>query len=98
MSKPLICLCLTAKTMAEDLALIEKYREYIDVAELRADFLDDDERLNMRDFPSKAKIPCILTIRRTVDGGEYSEGEASRTTLFARALAFADEDRTKNFA
>lgn len=98
MSKPLICLCLTAKTMAEDLALIEKYRKYIDVAELRADFLDDDERLNMREFPSKAKIPCILTIRRTVDGGEYSEGEASRTTLFARALAFADEDRTKNFA
>lgn len=98
MSKPLVCLCLTAKTMAEDLELIEKYRKYIDVAELRVDFLDEDERLNVREFPAKAKIPCILTIRRTVDGGEYSEGEASRTTLFARALAFADEDSSKNFA
>lgn len=98
MSKPLVCLCLTAKTMAEDLELIEKYRKYIDVAELRVDFLNEDDRLNVREFPAKAKIPCILTIRRTVDGGEYSEGEASRTTLFARALAFADEDSSKNFA
>lgn len=98
MAKPLVCLCLTAKTMAEDLELIEKYRKYIDIAELRVDFLDEDERLNVRGFPAKAKIPCILTIRRTVDGGEYSEGEAARTTLFARALAFADEDSSKNFA
>lgn len=98
MGKPLVCLCLTAKTMAEDLELIEKYRKYIDVAELRVDFLDDDGRMNVREFPSKAKIPCILTIRRTVDGGQYSEGEASRTILFARALAYADEDSSKNFA
>ncbi|MBQ9205271.1 MAG: type I 3-dehydroquinate dehydratase [Treponema sp.] len=98
MSKPLICLCLTAPTVAEDLALIEKYRKYIDLVELRVDLLDDDERLTIRDFPSQAGIPCILTIRRTVDGGQYSEGEASRSMLFARALAFASEDKQKNFA
>lgn len=97
MGKPLICLCLTAKTLAEDLELVEKYRKYIDLAELRVDFLNEDERLSVREFPSKAKIPCILTIRRAVDGGEYTEGEASRTTLFARALAFADKDSSKNF-
>jgi len=98
MSKSRICLCLTAKTVAEDLALIEKYRPYIDLVELRVDLLDEDERLEIRDFPSKAGIPCILTIRRTVDGGEFSEGEAARSMLFARALAFANEDARKNFA
>ena len=98
MSKPLICLCLTAQTVAEDLALIEQYRKYIDLVELRVDFLDEDERLNIRNFPALAKLPCILTIRRTVDGGNFSEGEASRSMLFARALAFASEDKSKNFA
>ena len=43
MSKPLICLCLTAPTVKEDLALIEKYRSYIDLVELRVDMLEDDE-------------------------------------------------------
>lgn len=98
MSKPLICLCLTASTVAQDLALIEKYRQYIDLVELRVDLLDDDERLNIREFPAQAGLPCILTIRRTVDGGKYAEGEASRSMIFARALAFASEDNHKNFA
>lgn len=98
MIKSLICLCLTGKTLDEDLELIERYRPYIDLAELRVDFLEDDERLSIRDFPSRANLPCILTIRRTVDGGLYAEGEASRSMIFARALAFADEDKRKNFA
>ncbi|WP_294427455.1 type I 3-dehydroquinate dehydratase [uncultured Treponema sp.] len=98
MSKPLICLCLTADTIEKDLALVDKYRPYIDLVELRVDLLEDDERLNIRDFPALAKIPCILTIRRTVDGGKFSEGEAARSMLFARALAYASEDSKKNFA
>ncbi|MBQ0052741.1 MAG: type I 3-dehydroquinate dehydratase [Treponema sp.] len=98
MVKSMICLCLTEKTMAEDLKLIETYRKFIDLVELRVDFLEEDERLNIREFPALAKIPCILTIRRTVDGGQFAEGEGSRTMLFARALAFADEDKSKNFA
>ena len=98
MSKPFICLCLTAPTVAEDLVLIEKYRPNIDLVELRVDLLDDDERLNVREFPSQAGLPCILTIRRTVDGGKFAEGEAARSMLFARALAFASEDSRKNFA
>ena len=98
MSKPLICLCLTAPTVAQDLALIEKYRPYIDLVELRVDLLEDDERLAIREFPSQAGLPCILTIRRTIDGGNFAEGEASRSMLFARALAFASEDTKQNFA
>ena len=93
-----VCLCLTGKTLQEDLDIINKYRNYIDMVELRVDHLANDERLYVRKFPELAGLPCILTIRRTIDGGAYYEGEATRTTLFARALAFADQDTRKNFA
>lgn len=98
MKRSKICLCLTGETIAEDLEIIEKYRQHIDMVELRVDYLNKDERLHVRNFPSLVHIPTILTIRRSIDGGKYIEGEASRTTLFARALAFADPDPSKNFA
>ncbi|MBP5444410.1 MAG: type I 3-dehydroquinate dehydratase [Treponema sp.] len=98
MSQPLICLTLTGKTLKEDVEIIEKYREYIDVVELRADFLNDDERLVLRKFPAMSSVPCILTIRRRVDGGQFIEGEANRSVLFAKALSFIDQDTSRNFA
>jgi len=98
MAQPLICLTLTGKTLSEDLEIAEKYRQYVDLVELRVDWLEEDERLNVRDFPSMVNLPTILTIRRVADGGKYDEGEGTRIQLFARALAFADQDVTKNFA
>ena len=98
LQRPLVCLCLTGKTLEEDAELVNKYRHYIDLVELRADFLEEDELLNLRDFPSMIQVPCILTIRRINDGGHYEEGEAARTILFARALSFAETDVKKNFA
>jgi 3-dehydroquinate dehydratase/shikimate dehydrogenase len=98
METPKICLTLTGTTLDEDLKILEKYRRFVDLAELRVDFLNQDERLYVRRFPSLAGIPCILTIRRAIDGGKFIEGESARTVLFARALSFADEDRSKNFA
>lgn len=98
MARPLICLCLTGKTLKEDLEIAEKYRSYIDIVELRVDWLEENERLNVRDFPSMVRIPTILTIRRVADGGNFDEGEGLRMQLFARALAFAEQDTSKNFA
>lgn len=98
MQRSKICLCLTCPTIKEDLEVVEKYRNWIDMVELRVDFLTKDERLHIRKFPNLAKIPTILTIRRKTDGGVFIEGEASRTTLFARGLAYADQDIRKNFA
>jgi len=93
-----ICLCLTGKTLARDLEILEKNRKYIDIAELRVDCLDPDERFLIRRFPEMAGIPLILTIRRNIDGGHYVSGEGSRIKLLARGLAFADADRRRNFA
>jgi len=93
-----ICLCLTAKTISKDLELIETYRKYIDMAELRVDCLDSDERFYIRRFPMQAGIPVILTIRRKIDGGYYQGGEGARIALLSRGLAFAEADRRYNFA
>ncbi len=98
METPLRCLTLTGETLEEDAALVNKYRKYIDIAELRVDYLCEDDCFYARRFPSMINIPCILTIRRTVDGGKYDSSEFSRTALFGRALAFVDSDVRKNFA
>ena len=97
-NKPLICLTLTGKTLRENVELVQKYSRYIDVAELRVDYLTEDEQLYARRFPAMINIPCILTIRREVDGGKFDGTEFSRTALFGRALAFADQNPAKNFA
>jgi 3-dehydroquinate dehydratase / shikimate dehydrogenase len=93
-----ICLCLTASTLAEDLELLERYRGKADIAELRVDFLLPSEQLSIRRFPALAGLPVILTIRRTADGGRWTEGEGARLVLYSKGLAFADADPRKNFA
>ena len=98
MAKSLVCLCVTGKTLAEDVAIVEKYKEFIDVVELSVDFVEENKRIKIREFPSMIDVPAILTIRRKIDGGQYIEGESTRTMLFARGLAFAQEDPKKNFA
>ena len=89
---------LTGKTLEEDLQLVRKYEKLVDIVELRLDHLDEEEQLYAKRFPAMIFKPCILTIRRTSDGGKFSGSEFSRTNLFGRALAFADSDKSKNFA
>jgi 3-dehydroquinate dehydratase/shikimate dehydrogenase len=89
---------MTAKTLGRDLEILDKYRKYTDMAELRVDCLDPDERLLIRRFPEQAGIPVILTIRRDIDGGSFVGGEGARIGLMARGLAYAEADRRRNFA
>jgi len=98
MNQPLVCMTLTGKTLDENLKLVKKYEKYIDIVELRVDHLDEDEQLYARRFPAMIYQPCILTIRRDIDGGLFTGGEFARTNLYARALAFANPDKSKNFA
>lgn len=92
------CLCLTAKTIDRNLEILNKYRKYTDIAELRVDCLDHDEQLHIRRFPELAGLPIILTIRRDIDGGYFTGGEGARVKLLARGLAFANTDSRLNFA
>jgi len=93
-----ICLCLTAKTLERNLEILDKYHKYADLAELRVDCLEPNERFQIRRFPEQTDMPVILTIRRDVDGGFFKSGEGSRINLMAQGLAYADADRRRNFA
>jgi 3-dehydroquinate dehydratase/shikimate dehydrogenase len=93
-----ICLCLTGKTLERNQEILEKYKKYVDLAELRVDCLDPDERFLIRRFPEMVRVPVILTIRRERDGGLFVGGEGSRITLLSKGLAFAEADRRHNFA
>jgi 3-dehydroquinate dehydratase/shikimate dehydrogenase len=93
-----ICLCLTAKTIERNLEILDKYRKYADMAELRVDCLEPNERFRIRRFPEQTDVPVILAIRRDVDGGFFNSGEGSRINLMAQGLAYADADRRRNFA
>lgn len=92
-----ICLVLTEKTIAEDIAVLERYKNYIDIVELRADYLNHSELLHLWKFPQLSCKPCILTIRRKADGGLFTGGEGARITLFARSLSNANFDSAYNF-
>ena len=93
-----ICLCLTAKTIAQNLEILEKHRRSIDIAELRVDCLANEEYEHIRRFPELAGLPVILTVRRKRDGGFFDRGESSRIVVISKALAFAKADRRQNFA
>jgi len=93
-----ICLCLTAKTIVRNLKILRKYREFVDIAELRVDCLNPDERFHIRRFPELAGMPVILTIRREIDGGYFTGGEGARIRLLASGLAYANADYRKNYA
>lgn len=98
MNRPLICMTLAGKTLEEDYNLVKKYEKQIDIVELRVDFLVEEEQLYVKRFPALIYKPCILSIRRDIDGGQFSGGEFSRINLFGRALAFANPNKSKNFA
>ncbi|MDR0551649.1 MAG: type I 3-dehydroquinate dehydratase [Spirochaetaceae bacterium] len=93
-----ICLCLGEETLDANLRTLEKYRRYIDLAELRVDKLLPDERFLIRRFPALAGMPVILTVRRKRDGGVFEGEESARLVLIANAISYAEADRRMNFA
>jgi len=93
-----ICLSLTGRTISENLAVLDLYRGQIDLVELRADYLAMGEMLDLRAFPERAGLPCILTVRRKIDGGVFEEGEGVRLVMMAKGLTHARSDTSANFA
>lgn len=97
LKKVLVCLVLTGKTLEENAYIARKYKHYADMLELRADFLNQDEWSNVRLFPAMVDLPCILSVRREIDGGKYVGSELTRTIIFAESLSPSVEN-AKPFA
>jgi 3-dehydroquinate dehydratase/shikimate dehydrogenase len=66
--------------------------------EIRADYLAASELVELRSIPERAGLPCILTVRRRMDGGTFGEGEGVRLVMMAKGLAYASPDSRSNFA
>ena len=90
--KTKVCLTLTEETLEEDLKVFNKYKNEVDILELRVDCLSKDELFNVHSFPSLVDVPVILTVRREKDGGNFTYNEVARTMLFSLALNFNDSD------
>ncbi len=82
-----ICLCLTGASLQQNAALLRRERRWVDLVELRADFLSPAELAHLARFPALVDLPVILTLRRAADGGRCAE--ADRRRLLREALAGA---------
>jgi len=83
---PRVCMTLTGRTLAEDLAQYRSQRHFTDMVELRADLLDVGERELAAEFPAMVPVPAILTFRRRRDGGAFDGTDDERAEFFRRVL------------
>ena len=77
----MICLTLAEPTLERAKEKVQKNREYIDLCELRLDYLDEKEQKMASHFPSMVDLPVILTFRRVQDGGHTQISEKSRRAI-----------------
>lgn len=84
---PKICLSLTEPTIRENLEIIARERNRVDLVELRTDFLATSELPHLEAFPRAAGLPTVLAFRRVRDGGAREIPERDRIALLNRALA-----------
>ena len=88
-----ICLTLTGKTLEEDIEQYRSQRYFTDMVELRVDLLKKGERAKAAKFPAMLakeatwRVPCLLTFRRTCDGGAFAGEDAARAKFFAKVLS-----------
>ncbi len=80
----LLCLCLTGKTMEENLSILAEHGRYADILELRVDGLKPEERTRAGRLLSATPLPVILTVRRKSEGGWFEGDESDRASLLAR--------------
>jgi 3-dehydroquinate dehydratase/shikimate dehydrogenase len=85
MKQSLLCLVLTGNTLQGNIEVLEKYRDYIDLVELRADFLNSAELSALDRFPEYLGIRAVLTIRRKQEGGFFLGTEEQRRELLFNA-------------
>ena len=85
-SRTRICLTLTGRTLAEDVAQYNSQRYFTDLVELRVDLLEPAERAKAADFPALVPVPVILTFRRKVDGGAFEGPESERVAFFNQII------------
>jgi 3-dehydroquinate dehydratase/shikimate dehydrogenase len=87
MSKPLLCVTVTAATTAE----LRRHRDAVadaDLIELRLDTVSDPD---VAGALQGRRHPVVVTCRPTWEGGEFKGGEEERKRILAEALSLGAE-------
>lgn len=79
-----LCLTLTETSLEDCLIVIEQNKSYIDLIELRVDFLSKEQQSQLDKY--KFDLPTILTFRKVVDGGNYSGSEDYRISKLLEGI------------
>lgn len=88
----MICLSTTHSSIDEAVEAIGRNAPWLDLVELRADFLPEGERQRIGEFPELAAkalgrpVPVICTLRRKRDGGRYEGTDAERLGFLEAVL------------
>jgi 3-dehydroquinate dehydratase / shikimate dehydrogenase len=91
----MICLSTTHSTVDEAIDALRRNAAWLDLVELRADFLPESERQRIGEFPGLAvkalgrPVPIICTLRRRRDGGHYDGSEAERLRFLGAVISEA---------
>lgn len=93
-----LCLSLTEATIEENLRLIKKNKPFVDLCELRIDYLKEEEHGALPLFPEQAGLPVILTLRGRDQGGLFEGDGRDFDRICTRALrgnySYVDIDST----
>ncbi|MGQ9478521.1 MAG: type I 3-dehydroquinate dehydratase [Thermoproteota archaeon] len=85
--RPRICVSIRASSLKKvSKGLITSRKLGASLAELRLDYLPEDQYAGLEEAVGDAEIGCIATIRPSWDGGAYSGDEMRRLSLFQKAL------------
>lgn len=89
----MICLSTTQDTIDQALEAVRRNGDWIDLLELRVDFLKPGEQSRASHFPQLVaealgrRLPAICTLRRERDGGRFAGDEERRFALLEAILA-----------
>ncbi len=92
----MICLCLTGKTIEENREYVRRYRDCIDLVELRLDLLSAAALDAVCSNPARLAemlpgVQLIVTCRRPSDGGAWSGDERERRRVLRDMLDGASD-------
>ena len=98
MKRSRLCLTVTEKTIEDNVHQVKKFARFIDLVELRADYLNKREYEHLQSFPKVVEFPTIFTLRSRAHGGRFMGTERERHAIIAKSISgkFAFIDREEN--
>ena len=90
-----IVLTLTERTLEECVRAFERVRYFVDLVELRADYLERGELERVAEFPAMVPVQSILTYRAPADGGVGEATDEERRDFYRRVIS---AEATRRFA